>query len=192
MNVRRLAPLVVVSLGGGCASPPAAPQNANVTMTSSAEPPSTLPALPTSSPSSPAVMRNGMHALPLNSVATAFADYLNKMHARIHPEFSDKELPKLDTLPASDPANDKKLVTKLELVVAGADGRLVSVTVAKPSGVAAFDAASLDSVHRADGFGVPPREIVSADGNVYVDWDFSRDEVFACSTMHSRPFLLAR
>jgi TonB family protein len=179
------ARLAVVALVSGCASSPPPAQNAyaNATVTSTPSPPVT---------SSAPVTRNGMRALPLSAVATSFATYLNAMHARIHPEFTDKELAKLAALPANDPLNDKTLRTKLELVVGGADGRLVSVTVAKSSGAPGFDAAAVDSVRRADGFGVPPRGIVSEDGNVYVDWEFSRDETFACSTMHSRPFLLAR
>jgi hypothetical protein len=31
---------------------------------------------------------------------------------------------------------------------------------------------------------------VSPDGNVYLHWEFHRDEVYACSTMNARPFLL--
>jgi hypothetical protein len=45
-------------------------------------------------------------------------------------------------------------------------------------------------VHRAQPFGPAPGAIVSADGNVYLHWEFHRDEVFACSTMHARPFML--
>jgi hypothetical protein len=57
--------------------------------------------------------------------------------------------------------------------------------------VAEFDAAALDSVVRAQPFGPAPSEIRSSDGDVYLHWEFHRDEVFACSTMHARPFLLA-
>ena len=42
----------------------------------------------------------------------------------------------------------------------------------------------------AQPFGPAPGAIVSADGNVYLHWEFHRDEVFACSTMNARPFLL--
>jgi hypothetical protein len=31
---------------------------------------------------------------------------------------------------------------------------------------------------------------VSPDGNVYLHWEFHRDEVFACSTMGASPFIL--
>ena len=38
----------------------------------------------------------------------------------------------------------------------------------------------------------PARSVIrSADGNVYIHWEFHRDEVYACSTMNCRPFILA-
>ena len=62
--------------------------------------------------------------------------------------------------------------------------------IVKTSGITAFDIAALDSVDRAQPFGPAPSAIVSADGNVYLHWEFHRDEVYACSTMNARPFLL--
>ena len=49
---------------------------------------------------------------------------------------------------------------------------------------------ALDAVQRASPFGPAPSAIVSSDGNVYLHWEFHRDEVYACSTMNARPFLL--
>jgi hypothetical protein len=54
----------------------------------------------------------------------------------------------------------------------------------------AFDVAALDSVQRASPFGPAPSAIVSPDNRVYLHWEFHRDEVFACSTMNARPFIL--
>ncbi len=62
--------------------------------------------------------------------------------------------------------------------------------VVKTSGVTAFDIAALDSVQRASPFGAAPSAIVSTDGQVYLHWEFHRDEVYACSTMNARPFML--
>ena len=62
--------------------------------------------------------------------------------------------------------------------------------IVKTSGITAFDIAALDAVDRAQPFGPAPSAIVSADGNVYLHWEFHRDEVFACSTMDARPFIL--
>jgi hypothetical protein len=62
--------------------------------------------------------------------------------------------------------------------------------VVKTSGITAFDIAALDSVDRAQPFGPAPNAIVSGDGNVYLHWEFHRDEVFACSTQGARPFII--
>ena len=62
--------------------------------------------------------------------------------------------------------------------------------IVKTSGITAFDIAALDAVDRAQPFGPAPNAIVSPDGNVYLHWEFHRDEVYACSTMHARPFML--
>ena len=126
----------------------------------------------------------------LNTAAVPFASYLNGMHNRIHPIFADNFLGSLDTLPKTHPMNDPKVMTRLEIVVTK-DGHLVKMGIIRTSGITAFDIAALDSVNRAQPFGPAPGAIVSPDGNVYLHWEFHRDEVFACSTMNARPFLLA-
>lgn len=126
----------------------------------------------------------------LNTAAVPFASYLNTIHNRIHPIFADSFLGSLDNLPRSHPMNDLKIITRLEIVVSPKEGRIVKLGVVKTSGITAFDIAALDSVHRAQPFGPAPGAIVSPDGNVYLHWEFHRDEVFACSTMHARPFML--
>jgi hypothetical protein len=126
----------------------------------------------------------------LNTAAVPFASYLNTIHNRIHPIFADSFLGSLDNLPKNHPLNDTRLITRLEIVVSPKEGRIVKMGVVKTSGITAFDIAALDSVNRAQPFGPAPGAIVSADGNVYLHWEFHRDEVFACSTMHARPFLL--
>lgn len=126
----------------------------------------------------------------LNTAAVPFASYLNTIHNRIHPLFAESFLGSLDNLPKTHPLNSPRLITHLEIVVSPKAGHVVKLGVVKTSGVTAFDIAALDSVSRAQPFGPAPNAIVSADGNVYLHWEFHRDEVFACSTMHARPFLL--
>jgi len=126
----------------------------------------------------------------LNAARVPFATYLNTIHNRIHPIFADSFLGSLDGLPGSHPLANPRLVTHLEIVVGPKDGQIVKMGVVKASGVTAFDVAALDSVKRASPFGPAPSAIVSTDGNVYLHWEFHRDEVFACSTMNARPFLL--
>jgi TonB family protein len=134
-------------------------------------------------------VKNG-NQTALNTAAVPFASYLNGMHNRIHPIFADNFLGSLDALPKNHPMNDPKVFTRLEIVVTK-DGHLVKMGIIKTSGITAFDIAALDSVNRAQPFGPAPGAIVSPDGNVYLHWEFHRDEVYACSTMNARPFLLA-
>jgi TonB family protein len=125
----------------------------------------------------------------LNTAAVPFASYLNGMHKRLHPLFADWFLASLGSLPDSDPLNEWHLVTRLEIILTE-DGRIKQMGVVKASGITAFDIAALDAVDRAQPFGPAPDAIMSADRNVYMHWEFYRDEVRACSTMGSRPYLL--
>ncbi|MFO0677873.1 MAG: TonB C-terminal domain-containing protein [Polyangiaceae bacterium] len=125
----------------------------------------------------------------LNTASVPFGTYLNGMHNRIHPIFADNFLGSLASLPPTHALNDPRLVTHLEIVLTK-DGHLVKMGVVKTSGNTVFDVAALDSVQRASPFGSAPGAIVSTDGNVYLHWEFHRDEVYACSTMNARPFLL--
>lgn len=125
----------------------------------------------------------------LNTAAVPFASYLNQIHNRIHPLFADGFLDSLDRLPASHPMNDRNLVTALEIVVDREEGRLVRRGVTRTSGVMAFDVSAIASVDRAAPFGTPPAEIVSPDGNVYLHWEFRRDDM-ACSTLFAHPYIL--
>jgi TonB family protein len=125
----------------------------------------------------------------LNSARVPFASYLNAMHNRIHPIYAESFLESLDNLPASHPMNDPHLVTSLEIVLTK-DGHVQKMGIVRTSGITAFDIAALDAVQRASPYGPAPSAIVSPDGNVYLHWEFHRDEVYACSTMNAKPFLL--
>lgn len=125
----------------------------------------------------------------LNAARVPFATYLNGIHNRIHPIFAESFLDSLSGLPANHPLNNKNMHTNLEIVLTK-DGKIVKMGITRTSGVTAFDIAALDSVERASPFGPAPGAILSTDGNVYLHWEFHRDEVFACSTMNARPFML--
>jgi hypothetical protein len=126
----------------------------------------------------------------LNSARSPFGSYLNQVHQRIHPIFADAFLGSLAELPSSHPMNRPDLTTNLEIVLDRDEGRVQRLGVTKTSGVTAFDVAALESVHRAQPFGMPPREIVSPDGNVYFHWEFHRNRDEACSTYFARPYIL--
>ncbi len=126
----------------------------------------------------------------LNTARVPFATYLNSIHNRIHPIFADDFLMTLEGLPPSHPMNDPKMIARLEIVLEPREGRLVRMGIIKTSGVTAFDVAALDSVQRASPFGKAPNVIVSADGNVYLHWEFHRDPLYACSTAGASPYML--
>lgn len=126
----------------------------------------------------------------LNAARNPFANYLNHIHNRIHPIFADTFLPSLDVLPSTHPLNDLDVKTFLEIVVRETDGWLVRMGVTRTSGITAFDIGALESVQRASPFGPAPSIIVSADGNVYLHWEFHRNPIYACSTYFARPYIM--
>ena len=186
------AVVVIAACGEPPAFAPTAPVAVAVAPLAAQEPvveplPATLVA-PTPAPGGSVRADNQRH---LGHVAVSFARYLNAMHERIHPHFSDDGLGQLKTLSLHDPLNDPKLVVRVEIVIDGTSGAVARVGVVAPSGRSAFDVLAVDAVMQAGPFATPAAELRSADGNVYVHWQFARDEVFACSTMHARPYLLA-
>jgi hypothetical protein len=171
--------------------PSAPPSTATSTATTAVQgaPPADSAAPAVRAPSPPSTVRLGTQR-GLRPVAVEFATYLNAMHNRIHPEFTTKELERLDKLPPTDPLNDPKLVTKLEIVLAGDTGALLKASVMMPSGNVEFDNLALGAMERSAPFAPAGSALRSSDGNVYVHWEFGRDETFGCSTMHVRPYLL--
>lgn len=127
--------------------------------------------------------------LRLEGAIRPFAQYLNQVHARIHPIFADQFLASLDGLPSSDPMNQPDLHVTLEIILESKEGRIQRMGATAVSGVTAFDVMALDSVYRAQPFGPPPQAIVSPDGFVYFHWEFHRGPE-ACGTWNTRPFLL--
>ncbi len=107
----------------------------------------------------------------------------------MHPWFADRYLVALDKRPKGDPLSNDQLSVSLEIALA-IDGHIARIGVVRSSGIAEFDAAALESFARAAPFGPVPPAITSADGNVWMRWDMRRDEVFACSTMNARPYLV--
>ncbi|MFI5299655.1 MAG: TonB C-terminal domain-containing protein, partial [Polyangiales bacterium] len=124
----------------------------------------------------------------LGTRASPFATYLTQIHNRLHPIFADGFLESLSSWPATNPINDLKIVTKMEIVLK-ADGTIHHLGIVKPSGVTAFDLGALDAVDRASPFGKPPDVIVSPDGLVYLHWEFHRDDI-KCSTLFAFPYIL--
>ena len=125
----------------------------------------------------------------LGTRASPFAGYITAMHRQIHKLFTFGFLADIDARPSSNsPYNNEELWTQLEIVVKG-DGTVERVGIVHGSGVLAFDVAAIDSVQSAAPFPPPPAAIKSANGKVYLDWQFHRDER-ACGTFGVDPHIL--
>jgi TonB family protein len=102
------------------------------------------------------------------------AAYLDAVHARFRPAWSAfledcrQRLPRDHVL--NDPALEATLAISLD-----ASGHVVEVAVAKRSGVAAFDEAAVEVVEEAKLLPAPPRQLVSDDDRVHLEWLFARD-----------------
>lgn len=127
---------------------------------------------------------------PLGPAAAPFAAYIEAMHTRIHAEYGDKELGRIDALPATHPLNRIDLRSVVELALDGASGVIADLVMVRSSGDAAFDALVVDVMRHAAPFGAAPAAIQSPDGKVYVHWLVARDELYACSPRGARPYLL--
>jgi len=124
----------------------------------------------------------------LNTRAAPFAAYIAKMHRSIHKLWGFGALDDWDELPSSSPLNDYKLSTTLEMVM-NRDGTVDKVTVVRASGYLPFDAAAIDVAFNAGPYPDPPRAIRSANGKIYVHWQFHRDER-QCATSGVDYFIL--
>jgi hypothetical protein len=124
----------------------------------------------------------------MGNADAAFVLYLRQMHATIHPAFATLFL---DADVTSDALDDVTLVTRIEVVLDGETGRIVSEGVVQTSGVTGFDIAGLEAIERGQPYGGAPEGIRSSDGRVYVDWEFHR-AADACSPDNARPYVLVR
>jgi TonB family protein len=124
----------------------------------------------------------------LNTRAAPFAAYIAKMHRSIHKLWGFGALEDWDELPGGSPLNDPKLSTTLEMVL-NRDGTVDKITVVRASGYLPFDAAAIDVAYNAGPYPDPPRAIRSANGKIYVHWQFHRDER-QCATSGVDYFIL--
>lgn len=125
----------------------------------------------------------------LNAAQSAFATYLSTIHNAIHPIFAEEFLGLLNGLPRGHELNEH-LVAHVEIILSRDEGKILKMGITKRSGSTVFDAAALEAINRAGPFGAAPETIVSADGNVYLHWEFHRDPVDACSTRNAKPFIV--
>jgi TonB family protein len=128
-------------------------------------------------------------ALPPAGTGAAVPAYLTAMHSRIHPVFASS----LAAIEAAWAKNglraDPRMVTRVEIVLTK-KGDLVKMGIVKTSGLTAFDIEALAAIDHARPFGPAPAALQSADGRVYVQWDFHRDASCACTAAGAALFVL--
>lgn len=112
----------------------------------------------------------------VNAKKSVYADYIGRIHRKIHRRWGDEYLPHLDrNMPRGHELSDPTLKTKLEFVVEADSGEVDAVNIVESSGQTMFDAEAIDVGHAVGPHEDPPDEIVSPDGKVYIHWTFWRD-----------------
>jgi hypothetical protein len=129
---------------------------------------------------------------PIQNKRVAFEEYLHSIHEQMHPLYERGWLRALAEVPRDAPvdsATSGASVT-VELAIGGGDGSIQRLVVLEASATPGFIRGTLESLSRAAPFAVPPKQLLSSDGNVYLKWQLFRDPAYACSTYFARPFVL--
>jgi len=124
----------------------------------------------------------------LNTRAVPFAQFITRMHRKIHELWAFGFMAGLDNKSASLPLNNPSLLAKLEIVLDG-QGNVDRVAVVRSSGLTIYDSAAIDVVYSAAPYPTPPPTILSGNGKVYIHWTFHRNEE-ACGTAGVDYFIL--
>ncbi len=113
----------------------------------------------------------------VNAKVDKAASYINTIHRKIHPRWGGDYLPSLASrFGPSHPMNDPDLNAELEFVIDGKTGELTSVNIVDSSGKTMFDSEAILISEEVAPHPKPPEAIVSPDGNVYMHWNFWRDQ----------------
>lgn len=113
----------------------------------------------------------------VNARADVAATYVNRIHSKIHPKWGGEFLPMLDTNYGPDsPLSNSSLNTVLEFVVDGETGELESVNLVESSGVTTYDMEAINIAKEVAPHPRAPSAIRSPNGNVYLHWNFWRDQ----------------
>ncbi len=126
---------------------------------------------------------DGRMAVSLGSSLVPFAHYINAIHHALHPHFTN------DFLESTGPLNQDIHATA-EIVVDGRTGDLIQSGIVTSSGHSEFDRGVERSLKATFPVQPVPDAILSADGLVYIQWQFWSDPRYACSTYFARPYLL--
>lgn len=113
----------------------------------------------------------------VNAEADVAATYINRIHSKIHPRWGGTYLPRLDRRygPGHQLSNSN-LNAVLEFKVDGSTGELEEVTIVSSSGVTSYDMEAVTIAKQVAPHPEAPDPLVSPDGNVYLHWNFWRDQ----------------
>jgi len=113
----------------------------------------------------------------VNAEADIAATYINKIHSKIHPRWGGSYLPRLDRrYGPGHPLSNADLNAVLEFVVDGSTGELEEVTIVSSSGITSYDMEAVTIAEQVAPHPEAPDPLVSPDGNVYLHWNFWRDQ----------------
>jgi TonB family protein len=111
-------------------------------------------------------------------------EFVDGMHRRIHPWFSDTYLESLEGRSPTDPVNQGIVVATADIRVRP-DGTLDDVRLSRPSRLPDFDRAVLDAIGKSAPYPQPPAAILH-DGTTTVRWIFARPQVLGCNATNVR------
>lgn len=125
----------------------------------------------------------------VNAHPSVYAGYIQSIHRRIHARWADTYLSILDTqYPRSHPLQDPALNVTIEFVIDAQSGEFEKVTIVHSSGQLQFDAEAIAVVQGIGKRPNPPPQIISANGKVYIHWNFFRDGR-QCGVFHAHVYL---
>lgn len=118
-----------------------------------------------------------------------WAELLAAMHRQLHPLFAEQYLRSLESLPASSPLSDRRLVVEVGIQLVPRTGEIRRIAVTRTSGVPEFDAGAVAAFERVR---PPPfsEQLASADGYAYLAWQLRRDPDRACLLLQAQPYRL--
>jgi TonB family protein len=125
-------------------------------------------------------------ATALRTRASPFAAYIEQMHDKIHEQFAENFISRVQSLPGDSPMYNDALHTILEISI-DPDGSIHAIRVTQPSGWLPFDVGAINAVRASLPFPATPEVIRSPDTRVYVLWHFRRSGNY-CHDI--RPFIL--
>lgn len=121
-------------------------------------------------------VRPGNHTA-VNAAASVYADFIARIHRKLHPLWGAGFLPRLDgRYPPGHPLSNPRLEVTLEYIIDADSGVVDAVNIVRTSGEMLFDGEGVVVFHQIGPHTDAPPEIISPDGKVYIHWTLWRDQ----------------